>query len=159
MVSKKGPDVRIEHPVHLLPENTNVESVQRVVLAASRPESVRKPEKVFLVDCFQNRRDCLLNDFVLQAQNAQGPFRAIRLRNVSSSGRTRSVPSPVHPIVKLLQLFFEILSVRLPRHAINARCGVPFKRQVTLLQEIDGDVMQQRSEPYTLALSPLGARR
>jgi hypothetical protein len=90
---EKGPDVRIEHPVHLLPEDTNVESVQRVVLAASRPESVRKPEKVFLVDCFQNRRDCLLNDFVLQAQNAQGPFRAIRFGMwVRLAGRARYLP-------------------------------------------------------------------
>jgi hypothetical protein len=58
----------------LLPENADMESVQRIVLAASWPESVGKPEEVFLVDCFENRRDRLLDDFVLQAQHAQRPF-------------------------------------------------------------------------------------
>jgi hypothetical protein len=58
----------------LLPENADMESIQRIVLAASRPESVGEPEEDFLVDCFENRRDCLLDDFVLQAQNAQRPF-------------------------------------------------------------------------------------
>src|SRR6202045_630371 len=88
---EEAPDIRIQHPVHLLPENADMESVQRIVLAASRPESVGEPEEVFLLDCFKNRRDCLLDDLVLQAQNAQRPFRAVSLRNVGSSGRTRSV--------------------------------------------------------------------
>src|SRR5271169_6853368 len=150
---EEAPDIRVKHPVHLSPENAGVESVQRIVLAAPRPESIGEPEEVFLVDCFENRRDRLLDDFVLQAQNAQRPFRAIRLRNVGSSGRTRSVTAPVHLVVQFLQLLFEVLSVGLPRHAVDARRGVPFKRKVAQLQEIDGDVMQQRSEPYTLALS------
>src|SRR4249919_270638 len=81
-----------------LAENAGVESVQRIVLAAPRPKPVGKPEEVFLVDCFAYRRDRLLDDFVLQAQNAQRPFRAISLRNVGSSGRTRSVTAPVHLI-------------------------------------------------------------
>src|SRR5580658_7660011 len=116
---EKAPDVRLKHPAHLLPENTGVESVQRIVLAAPRPKSVGEPEKVFLVDCFENRRDRLLDDFVLQAQNAQRPFRAISLRNVGSSGRTRSVTAPVHFIVQVLQLLFEVLSVGLPRQSAH----------------------------------------
>src|ERR1700693_3508529 len=130
-----------------------MESVQRIVLAASRPESVGEPEEVLLVDCFEYRRDRLLDDFILQAQNAQWPFRAVGLRNVSSSGRTRPVTAPVHLVVQFLQLLFEVLSVGLPRHAVDARRGVPFERKEAPLQEIGGDVMQQRSEPYTLALS------
>ena len=130
-----------------------MESVQRIMLAAPRSESVGEPEEIFLVDCFENRRDRLLDDLVLQAQNAQRSFRAISLRNVSSSGWMRSVTATVHLVVQFLQLLFEVLSVGLPRHAVDTRRGVPFKRKVALLQEIDGDVMQQRSEPYTLALS------
>src|SRR5215470_17282818 len=65
----------------------------------------------------------------------------------------RSVTAPVHLVVQVLQLLFEVLSVGLPRHTVDARRGVPFERKVALLQEIDGDVMQQRGEPYTLALS------
>jgi len=58
-------------------ENAGVEGVQRIVLATPRPESVGKPKEVFLVDCFENRRDRLLDNFILQTQNAQGSFRAI----------------------------------------------------------------------------------
>src|ERR1700681_4512159 len=130
-----------------------MESVQRIVLTTSRPESIGKPKEVLLVDCFEYRRDRLLDDFILQAQNAQWPFRDVSLRDVSSSRRTRPVTAPVHFIVQFLQLLFEVLSVGLPRHAVDARRGVPFKRKVAPIQEIDGDVMQQRSEPYTLALS------
>ena len=53
-----------------------VKGVQRIVPAAPRPESVGETDEVVLADCFENRRDRLLNDFVLQAQNAQRSFRA-----------------------------------------------------------------------------------
>src|SRR5207247_1647222 len=99
---RRSPGYRVKHPAHLLPENAGMEGVQRIVLAAPRPESVGEPEEVFLVDCFENRRDRLLDDFVLQAQNAQRSFRAISLRNVGTSGRTRSVTSPVHLVVQVL---------------------------------------------------------
>src|SRR5260370_7027378 len=151
---EEAPDIRVKHPVHLPPENADMESVQRVVLAASRPESVGEPEEVFLVDCFENRRDRLLNDFVLQAQNAQWPFRAVSLRNVGSSGGTRSVTAPVHLVVQVLQLLFTVFSVGLPRHAVDARRGVPFKPKVTSLQKIDFDVLPQLRAPTTLPLSP-----
>jgi hypothetical protein len=68
---EEAPDIRVKHPVHLPPENAGVEGVQRIVLAAPRPESVGEPEEAFLVDCFGDRRDRLLDDFVLQAQNAK----------------------------------------------------------------------------------------
>src|ERR1700693_2994313 len=136
-----------------------MKSVQRIVLATSRPESIGNPKEVLLVDCFENCRDRLLDDFVLQAQNAQWPFRAVSLRNIGSSGWPRPITAPVHLVVQFLQLLFEVLSVGLPRLAGDARRGVPFERKVALLQEIDGDVMQQRSEPYTLALSRRSAPR
>src|ERR1700746_359993 len=65
----------------------------------------------------------------------------------------RPLTTAVHFIVQFLQLLFEVFSIGLPRHAVDARCGVPFKREVTLLQEIGGDVVEQRCESYTLALS------
>src|ERR1700751_4131990 len=65
----------------------------------------------------------------------------------------RPVTTAVHLIVQFLQLLFEVFSIGLPRHAVDARRGVPFKRKVTLLQEIGGDVMQQCCEPHTLAQS------
>ena len=96
-----------------------MESVQRIVLAAPRPESIGEAEKIFLVDGLQNRHDCLLDDLVLQAQNAQGPLGAVRLRDVRPSGRSGSVAAPVHSLVQVFQFLFEVFSVGLPRHAID----------------------------------------
>ena len=47
-----------------------MESVQRIVLTTSRPESIGKPKEVLLVDCFEYRRDRLLDDFILQARHS-----------------------------------------------------------------------------------------
>jgi len=66
---EKALDIRIQHPVHLLPVNPGVESVQRIMLAAPRSESVREAEKILLVDGLQNVHDCLLDDHVLQTQH------------------------------------------------------------------------------------------
>src|ERR1700759_4087881 len=102
---REASDIRVQHPVHLLPENAGVKGVQRIVLAAPRPESVGEPEEVFLVDCFENRRDRLLDDFVLQAQNAQRSFRAVSLRNVGTSGWSGRMASP-YPMGDFHLLFF-----------------------------------------------------
>src|ERR1700674_2826463 len=151
---RKSPGYPRQAPSSLVPENTDMESVQRIVLAASRPESIGKPKEVLLVDCFENCRDRLLDDFVLQAQNAQWPFRAVSLRNIGSSGWPRPITAWGHLVVEFLQLLFEFLSLGLPRLAADARRGVPFERKVALLQEIDGDVMQQRSEVRTRTAWP-----
>ena len=81
---EKALDIRVQHPVHLLPVNPSVESVQRIVLAAPRSESIREAKKILLVDRLQNVHDRLLDDLVLQAQNAQWPL-----------GRRRQLSWPV----------------------------------------------------------------
>jgi hypothetical protein len=35
----KAPDIRIEHPVHPLPEDADMKGVQRIMLAAPRPDA------------------------------------------------------------------------------------------------------------------------
>src|SRR5580765_775139 len=150
---EKTLDVQIEHPVHLLPVNPGVECVQRIVLAAPRTEPIGKAKKVLLVDGLQNKHDCLLDDLVLQAQNAQWPLGAVRLRDVCPSGRPGSVATPMHAIVQVFQFLFEAFSIGLPRHAIDPGRRVPREREIALRQEVDGDVMQQCSEPYISTLS------
>src|SRR6267143_3159462 len=112
--------IRIQHPVHLLPVNPGVESVQRIVLTAPRSESIRKAEEILLVDGLQNVHDGLLNDFVLQAQNAEWPLGAVRLRDVCPSGWARPIAAPMHSIVQVFQFLFERLSIGLPCHAIGS---------------------------------------
>src|SRR6266571_2251280 len=98
---EKALDVQIEHPVHFLPVNSGVECVQRIVLAAPRSEPIGKAKEVLLVDGFQNVHDCLLDDLVLQAQNAQWPLGAVRLRDVYPSGQSGSVTAAMHSLVQV----------------------------------------------------------
>jgi hypothetical protein len=65
--ARKACASRVEHPVHPSPVNADMESVQRIMLAATRPESVGESHKVLLVDRLQYRHDCLLDNLVLQA--------------------------------------------------------------------------------------------
>ena len=56
--------------------------VQRIVLAAPRPESVREAEKVLLVDGVEHLDDGPLDDLVLQRGNAERPLPPVRLLDV-----------------------------------------------------------------------------
>src|SRR5215470_960482 len=52
---EKGSDIRIKNEVHLLVGDPDRQSVQRIVLAALRPEAVAEPEELFLVDAVRYR--------------------------------------------------------------------------------------------------------
>jgi hypothetical protein len=68
----KALDIRIEHPVHTLPQDADVQGIQRIMLTAPRPESIGKPDEVLLVDRLQNGRDRLLDDLVRWDPSAFG---------------------------------------------------------------------------------------
>jgi site-specific DNA recombinase len=78
-------EVRIEHPVHLLPQDPGGERIQRVVRAAPWPESVGEAQEVRLVDGVQNLDDRPLQDLVLQRGDAKRPLPPVRLRYVRPS--------------------------------------------------------------------------
>src|SRR5262249_52031119 len=145
----KAPDIRVEHPIHPLPQDTDVERIQRIVLAAPRPKPIGKPDEVLLVDRSKNRRDRLLDDFVLETQNGKRPLSPVRLRDVGPSSGAGTVATLVDAIVQFRQFLFEVFSVGLPRHTVDARRGVPLKGEITPRQVGHGDVMQQCGEPYT----------
>ena len=73
------------------------ERIQRVMLAAPRPESVREAEEVRLVDRVQYLHHRPLDDLVLQRRDAQWPLPPIGFGDVLSPGRLRPVRTPVHP--------------------------------------------------------------
>jgi hypothetical protein len=45
--------------------------IQRIVLAASGPEPIRKSQEVFFVDCIEHLHHGALNDLVLECGDAQ----------------------------------------------------------------------------------------
>jgi hypothetical protein len=67
-------DVGIEHPVHPSRVETDRERIQRGMRAASRPEPVREPEEVRVVDRIQHLDDGALDNPVFQRGNPERLF-------------------------------------------------------------------------------------
>src|ERR1700674_3062690 len=130
---EKALDIRIEHPVHLSPVNPGVESVQRIVLAAPRTESIGEAKEILLVDGLQNVHDRLLDDLVLQTENAEWPLGAVRLRDVCPSGGARPIAAPMHSIVQVFDFLFEGFSISLPCHTIDSGRSVTREREIAPL--------------------------
>src|SRR6516164_8008251 len=63
-------------------DRMSASSIQLVVRAAPRPESVREPEEVFLVDRVQQRDHRPLDDLVLKGRDRERALPAIRLGDV-----------------------------------------------------------------------------
>src|ERR1700704_5035706 len=77
--------IGIEHPVDPSLPQPEGERVQRVVLAASGPESVAESQKLSLVDRRQNRHHRRLDDLILQCGDAERSQPAIRLQYVPTT--------------------------------------------------------------------------
>src|SRR6058998_1024573 len=148
-------DVRIEHPVHLLHRDPDCQRIQRLMRTAPRPEPVREPEKVDLVDRVQDRDDRALDEFVLQRGNAERPEPPVGLRDERSPDRLRPVRPSLEPSREILEIRFQALAVVPPRLAVDARCRVSLQRVVRGAQPLDVvHVVQERREP--LLPVPLG---
>jgi hypothetical protein len=81
---EKRPDVQIEHPVHFLLRDPDVQRIQRFVLAAPRPEPVRKALEVLFPDLVENRPYRVLYDFVFQRRDSQWSLPSIAFRDPDS---------------------------------------------------------------------------
>src|SRR6185312_2654165 len=62
---EKVADVRIEHPVHLLPPDPNRERIQRLMRVAPGPKTVGKAPEIRLVNGVEHLDDGPLKDLVL----------------------------------------------------------------------------------------------
>ena len=67
---KEATNVRIEHPVHLPPQDPHIECIQRIVWVTPRSGSIGEAFEVGLVDGLDNLRRRALNDLVFQHRNA-----------------------------------------------------------------------------------------
>ena len=95
---KEPTNVRIQHPVHSLPMEAYTQRVQRLVRAATRPESVRKAQEVHLVNLIENGHHSLLNNFVLQRRDAQRALPPVGLRYIDSSRGLRRRMDGLNPL-------------------------------------------------------------
>jgi hypothetical protein len=82
---EKRLNVKIQHPVHPLACDSDVERVQRIVLASPWSEAIRKAQKVLFPNLVENRPYRVLDDFVLQRRDSQWSLPSIAFRDPDSS--------------------------------------------------------------------------
>ena len=124
-------------------------ALSRLVAASPWPKTIRAVQKVRLVDRLQNLGDPHLDDLVFQGGQAEWSLGVLVLGNVDPFGRQRLVPLRLHPGHQVPQVFFQMLSVLLPRHTIHATGPVPAEPVVAVRQE---PLVQQMSQARKLAL-------
>jgi site-specific DNA recombinase len=83
-VIEEATDVRIEHPVHLLPLQSDHERIQRLMRTAARTEPVGEALEVDLINLIEDRHHGLLDDFVFQCRDTQRTLPPIGLRYIDS---------------------------------------------------------------------------
>src|SRR5260370_10096547 len=140
-------------PVHLPLLDPDRQRIQRIMLAAPRPEPIGETEKVLLVHGVQHLNHRPLDNLVLQRGDAARPLPPVRLRYVHPPSRARPVSTAVNPPEPVFEVRPQILPVGSPRHLIYPRSGLPPRRRVSRPQAGEIDVVQQRREPRFLVLS------
>jgi hypothetical protein len=126
---EKGPDVSVEHPVHVPCGQTHEQSVQRIMRAAPRSETIRKPKKVHLVDGVEDRYQRVLNELILQGGNAKGTHASIRLGNVGPLGGPGTITPTMNTLVQVVQPGIQSFPVLSPGDAVNTRGGLSLKSE------------------------------
>src|SRR6266446_170713 len=145
---EKPTDVRIEHPVHPLRRDPDRQRIPRLLRTAPRPEPVREPENVDLVDRIQDRDDRALDQLVLERGNAERPEPPVGLRDERSPDRLRPVRPSREPSREILKIRVQALAVVPPRLALDPRRRVSLQRVVRGAQVLDVvHVVQERREP------------
>jgi len=81
---QEAANVRLEHPVHSLPLDAHRQRVQRLLRAATGPETVTKAFEVDLIDLIEDRHHGLLHDLVFQCRDAQRTLPPVSLRYIDS---------------------------------------------------------------------------
>ncbi len=84
----------------------------------------------------------MLNDFVLQGSYAQWSLSSVRFGDVGSLGRERSIGTPVHATVPILQPFVQVPFIFLPRQPVHSRCSFPLQGIEAVRKERHGYVVQ-----------------
>ena len=122
---EKAPDVCVKHPAHFLPHESYPERVQRIMLAASRSETIGEPQEVLFVYLIEDCHHGLLNDLILHGCDAQATLPSVGFRYVGSLGRLRSIRPSMDSAMQVRQPLIQARLVLLPRHAIHSGSSIP----------------------------------
>src|SRR6267154_626644 len=151
---KEALDVQIEHPVHFPRQQSGVERIQRLMLAASWSKPVREADKIRFVDGVQHLDRRALDDFVFQRRDSERSLPPVGLRDKHPTHQLRSIRSSLQPFGKVLEIPLQFLPVVPPRLPVHARRGFLLQSKVGYPQRFQVvDVVQERREPQPLILS------
>src|SRR6266700_6582553 len=146
--------IQIEHPVHLLRQQSGVKRIQRVVLASLRTEPVRKSKEVRFVDSVHHLDRRALNDLILQRGYSERSQPPIGLGDVHPTHRHGPVGSLLQPMGEGLEVDLKVLAVVPPRLAVHAGRGFSLQVEICRAQRFRGvDVVRERGEPHLLILA------
>src|ERR1700758_588147 len=115
-------NIGVHNPAHLRAADPSHQRIQRIVLAALGPESIREPEEFLLVNLVQYGSSRSLDDFVLERRHGERTLSSIRLRYVPATGWLRPIRSPMNAGMQVREISLKIGLVVLPFHAVHS-CG------------------------------------
>src|SRR5215469_2476986 len=139
--SKKRPDIKVEHPVHLLTCNPDVERIQRIVLAPPWPETIRKAQKILFPDLVEDCPYRVLDDLVFQRRDSQWSLPSIAFRDPNSSGWFGLVSSTMDSPMQVGQSCLQGLSIFFPCHSVHSWGRLLFQTVVAFPEQIDGHMV------------------
>ena len=121
---EKSTDVDTEHPVHLTPNESHRQRIQRIVLASARATPIGEAEKVHFVDGMKHLDERCLDDFIFQGRYAQWPLPPIGFGNIGPPRGLCSVRASLEPLGKVLEVGRQFLAVLLPCHPVDTGNGL-----------------------------------
>ena len=135
---EKRPDVKVEHPVHLLSGNPDVERVPRLVRASPWPVPIRKAQEILFPHLVENCPYRVLDDFVLQRRDSQWSLPSIAFRDPDSSCWFCSISSAMDSPVSVGQSCLQGWSILFPCHSVHSGGRLLFQAVVAISEQIDG---------------------
>src|SRR6266436_3136830 len=151
---EKGFDVQIEHPVHFSRQQSRIERIQRLMLAAPGSEPIREAQKIRFINGVQHLDRRTLDDLIFQRRYSERPLPPIGLGDIHPTHRLRSVASSLQPFGKVLEIPLQFPAVVPPRLSVHARRGFLLQTEVGHAQRFQViDMVQERREPQLLILS------
>src|SRR5664279_5787552 len=79
---EEASDIGVQYEAHLGAADADHQCVERVMRPPLRPESVREPEEIRLVNLVQHRNHSPLDDLVLQSRDRKRTLPTVRLGNI-----------------------------------------------------------------------------
>ena len=143
--------IRIEYPLDVGAGNPERQGIKRIMLPATRPESITEAEEVSLVNLIQYGDHGPLDDFIFQRRNAEGPLAPIRLREVLSADGL----STIRLVLEVVETLLQALPIFLPGLSIDPWGGITLERVVCLPQTVHSEVVEQGGHP--LGFLPTGS--